>query len=103
MLSRGLSRGETLANKAMFSFILREMPFLILLMRNILPIWAGPSVKSKSWFSFFGDGVEDPQQCGQCRVKRVGAEEQPSSQNPPCPCHLHFRASPIWHLAVSHR
>lgn len=43
MLSGGLSRGETLANKAMFSFVLREMPFLILLMRNILAIWAGPS------------------------------------------------------------
>ena len=43
MLSGGLLRGVTLANKATFPFILREMPFLILLMRNILPIWAGPS------------------------------------------------------------
>lgn len=98
MLSGGLSRGATLANKATFSFILREMPFLILLMRNILPIWAGPSELEQA-FRCWGR-VGDPQQCGQCGVGRVWGRVVAICSAPVTPVSGPALA---WALAVSTR
>lgn len=48
-----------MANGALLSFFLREMPFLILLTRNILPIWAGPSDYEQA-FLLWGPGRGSP-------------------------------------------
>lgn len=72
-----------MANKATFSFVLREMPFLILLMRNIL--LSGLGQVSESRLSCYWDGVGSPKGVASEGWGGCGAEQQLSMQPPATP------------------